>query len=196
MFPILADLKAILVRQRNKQKVWLPGAQEYSWGWDWGWRVSPIKHVELWHNGVDLPATIGTPVYCPQDGIVKKSWYDPEVNGNAIRLTSQENQHPEVAGTSFAHLDKRYVETGDHVTRGQVIGEVGNTGASTGPHLHYVVWARSPSVFGGSSRYDIDPVPYLDASVGTISSGPGGGGITTGIVVASALVFLLLKRFG
>jgi murein DD-endopeptidase MepM/ murein hydrolase activator NlpD len=199
MYPILADIKAILARQRNKQKVWLPGIQEYSYGWDWGWRKHPIKGDELWHNGVDLPSPVGTPIYCPQDGYVKKSWSDAgeeNINGNAIRLVSTESAHPEVAGTSYAHLDQRYVQTGDKVKRGDVIGLVGNTGASTGPHLHYVVWAKKAIMAGGKNRYDIDPLPYLDSSSPVMIGGPSGGGVGASILLASAAVYFLLKRFG
>jgi murein DD-endopeptidase MepM/ murein hydrolase activator NlpD len=88
------------------------------------------------HDGVDLSAPKGTPVYATGNGVVTRSHWQPGY-GQLIELN-----HGFGYKTRYAHLSKRYVSPGDSVTRGQVIGEVGNTGVSTGPHLHYEVCFR------------------------------------------------------
>lgn len=111
----------------------------------WGMRVHPktgeIKH----HNGIDIGASKGTKIYSPDDGIVEKVWYDA-LNGNAIRIRNKENF---VFG--FAHLNKVYVSQGQKVKKGQEIGEVGDTGVATGPHLHL-------TIFSPLTGKDIDPL--------------------------------------
>lgn len=82
------------------------------------------------HNGVDLPSPIGTPVYATFCGKVRVSMYTKGY-GNLVIL-----RHPNGLETYYGHLSARGVEPGDWVEAGQVIGKVGSTGHSTGPHLH------------------------------------------------------------
>ncbi len=85
------------------------------------------------HNGIDLAAPKGTPVYATADGIVGKTTYQSGL-GNLIIL-----DHGDGLSTYYAHLSKIMVASGRKVKRGEVIGLVGSTGYSTGPHLHYEV---------------------------------------------------------
>lgn len=104
-------------------------------GSGFGSRVHPITRQRTAHNGLDFPAARGTPVYATADGIVEKSGYDQGSGfGNLIIL-----QHNFGFKTYYAHLQKTEVESSQYVHKGQLIGYSGNTGRSTGPHLHYEV---------------------------------------------------------
>lgn len=104
----------------------------------YGKRRHPILGYDRLHRGVDFAAPRGTPVYAAGDGIViyagKKGAY-----GNYIRL-----RHNSRFSTAYAHLYKfrRDIRQGTRVQQGQIIGFVGSTGRSTGPHLHYEVIER------------------------------------------------------
>jgi murein DD-endopeptidase MepM/ murein hydrolase activator NlpD len=94
------------------------------------------------YNGVDLGAPIGTPVYAAADGVVIASkfgaWYGGY--GNHIIIS-----HPNGTQTLYAHLNSVDVSYGAQVAKGTAIGTVGNTGKSTGPHLHFEVrGAKNP----------------------------------------------------
>lgn len=105
---------------------------KFSWGFDQK-AIHPISKEEVVHKGIDMPAPTGTPVYAAGGGVVAKA-AKVEGWGNLIVL-----EHAEGYTTFYAHLDEISVEKGLKVTAGQVIGKVGNTGQSTGPHLHYEV---------------------------------------------------------
>ncbi len=98
-----------------------------------GRRKSPFGTKAEFHNAIDIAAPTGTPIIAPGDGIVvaksTKGGY-----GYLIELS-----HGSGITTRFAHMSKFAVNKGDKVKRGQVIGYVGSTGRSTGPHLHYEV---------------------------------------------------------
>lgn len=85
------------------------------------------------HNGLDIANVIGTPIYASSAGTVSRVWNDKD-NGNALQIT-----HNLGYLTGYAHLNKYSVKLGDKVKQGQKIGEMGNTGRSTGSHLHFVV---------------------------------------------------------
>lgn len=84
------------------------------------------------HKGVDIGADFGTPIHAVDDGTVIKSFYSMSY-GNVIFIKHKEYE------TVYAHLQKRLVKEGEKVTRGQIIGEMGSTGYSTGSHLHFEV---------------------------------------------------------
>ena len=96
-------------------------------------RLHPILKVRRPHQGVDFAAPVGTPVRAAGDGIVTKAAKDG-TRGNYIYI-----QHSKRYMTNYYHLSKidKSVKPGARVRRGQIIGAVGNTGLSTGPHLHY-----------------------------------------------------------
>lgn len=99
----------------------------------YGYRIDPVYGTGKFHEGMDFSASIGTPVYATGDGIVTAVGWNSGY-GNAIDIN-----HGYDYLTRFAHLSKIYVKKGQEVKRGDLIGLVGNTGKSTGPHLHYEV---------------------------------------------------------
>jgi murein DD-endopeptidase MepM/ murein hydrolase activator NlpD len=117
-----------------------------------GMREHPILGGERMHKGLDLAVAAGTPVLAPADGVVEKaSWFSSY--GNFIEIAHGGNME-----TRYGHLSGYNVVAGQHVHKGDVIGYVGSTGRSTGPHLHYEVR------IGGEA---VDPTPYMQ--MGTIA---------------------------
>lgn len=99
----------------------------------YGYRVDPIYGKSKFHEGMDFSAAKGTPVYATGDGTVKTAGWNSGY-GNAIDI-----EHGYDYLTRYAHLSKIYVKPGQQIKRGDLIGLVGSTGKSTGPHLHYEV---------------------------------------------------------
>lgn len=100
---------------------------------EFGFRVNPVYKRKVKHSGIDIRAKIGTPVLATGSGVVTESGYKPRA-GNFIIL-----QHEGNFLTKYYHLSSIDVNTNEKVRAGQLIGKVGNTGKSTGPHLHYEV---------------------------------------------------------
>ncbi len=98
-----------------------------------GHRTEPINGKSGFHTGVDIQGRYGQKIIATADGVVKKSC----VNGNYGQYV--EISHANGYITKFAHMQKRLVKKGARVKRGQTIGTIGNTGRSTGPHLHYEI---------------------------------------------------------
>ena len=99
-----------------------------------GYRSDPIYKVAKFHSGIDFASAVGTEVFVTGDGTVEKVENNHWGYGNLITIN-----HGYGYKTQYAHLLKFAVRTGQKVKRGQVIGYVGNTGKSTGSHLHYEV---------------------------------------------------------
>ena len=99
-----------------------------------GYRPDPIYKVPKFHSGMDFASSIGTEVYATGDGVVERVEETYWGYGNLVTLN-----HGYGYKTQYAHLSQFGVKLGEKVKRGQVIGYVGNTGKSTGPHLHYEV---------------------------------------------------------
>ena len=97
-------------------------------------RFHPIHKKVRPHNGTDFGAKTGTPIRAVSDGVVTYAGRNGG-HGNFIKL-----KHMSPYETSYSHLSKISVKKGQRVKKGQIIGKVGSTGASTGPHLHYQVW--------------------------------------------------------
>ena len=102
-----------------------------------GMRSSPFTGVRQLHRGIDIAALKGTPIYAPASGRVVFAQTDGGY-GLSIHI-----DHGSGIVTRYAHMDKLHVKKGDVVQRGIQIGDVGNTGRSTGPHLHYEVLVNS-----------------------------------------------------
>lgn len=98
-----------------------------------GYRISPFTGKAALHAGIDFAASPGSPVYAPADGMVTFAGYD-EGYGKMITI-----DHGYGYSTRFAHNAQLYVQVGQRVSRWDIIASVGNTGRSTGPHLHYEV---------------------------------------------------------
>ena len=111
-----------------------------------GWRVHPILHVKRFHTGIDIGVGYGTPIHAADSGtVIYATWMSGY--GNVIII-----DHGGGISTLYAHQSSLAVGTGARVTRGQVIGYVGSTGFSTGPHLHFEVRLNGTPV---------DPLAYL-----------------------------------
>lgn len=95
--------------------------------------MHPIYHVPRMHDGIDISGGTGDPVFAAGDGTVNRAEYN---NGYGLVIYLN---HGFGYTTVYAHLSATYVQPGDHVKRGDVIGAIGNTGLSTTPHLHYEV---------------------------------------------------------
>ncbi len=113
----------------------------------YGTRKDPINHRKAFHAGIDFKGRSGDKVHATGSGIVRRSSYNHGGFGNCIVI-----DHGHGYETLYAHLSKRLVKAGAKVTRGQVIGLVGNTGRSTGSHLHYEVHRNKKT---------IDPMKFL-----------------------------------
>ncbi len=98
-----------------------------------GVRKHPITGKESFHNGIDIACKVGTPVVAPDYGMVTEVW-SHELGGLCLAIESTEGVR-----YGFAHLSKRLVKKYQPVLKGQVIAKSGNTGQSTGPHLHFTV---------------------------------------------------------
>lgn len=98
-----------------------------------GWRVHPITRASRLHTGLDFAAPKGTPIYAASNGVVSSSGYVSGY-GNLIEI-----DHGSGVTTVYAHNNENLVEAGDIVSRRQMIARIGNTGNSTGPHLHFEV---------------------------------------------------------
>jgi murein DD-endopeptidase MepM/ murein hydrolase activator NlpD len=102
-------------------------------GSGFGWRVDPFVGVGAMHEGIDFVADIGTPVVAAAGGVV--IWADKHPQyGNLVEI-----DHGNDFTTRYAHLSKILIKDGQVVKRGQNIALSGNTGRSTGPHLHFEV---------------------------------------------------------
>ncbi|WP_299199783.1 peptidoglycan DD-metalloendopeptidase family protein [uncultured Amphritea sp.] len=122
-----------------------------------GMRMHPIHKKRVSHNGIDFKADIGTPVYATADGAVEYAGnHKASGFGKLIIL-----QHALGFKTYYAHLSNVKVSSGTFVSKGQLIGLTGNSGTSTGPHLHYEV------------RYlfrPIDPAPFVAWNISNFDS--------------------------
>jgi murein DD-endopeptidase MepM/ murein hydrolase activator NlpD len=111
-----------------------------------GWRASPYGRRREYHPGIDIAAPYGTPVTASGDGEVVFAARDAGYGRMVIV------DHGGVAETRYAHLSAIYVEEGERVRRGQLLGALGRSGRATGPHLHYEVRIADEPV---------DPVCFL-----------------------------------
>jgi murein DD-endopeptidase MepM/ murein hydrolase activator NlpD len=105
-------------------------------GWfssGFGYRISPFTNQREFHKGIDIATRIGTPIITPADGFVVHVGKEGNF-GKMITINHGYNLQ-----TRYGHLSKYRIKKGQHVKRGQIIGEVGNSGRCTGPHLHYEV---------------------------------------------------------
>ena len=102
-------------------------------GSSFGWRIDPLNGRSALHTGLDFPAEPGTPILAAAGGVVVTQEVHPAY-GNLVEI-----DHGNDLLTRYAHASRVWVKKGDLVKRGQKIAEVGTTGRSTGPHLHFEV---------------------------------------------------------
>lgn len=119
-----------------------------------GSRLSPITGTISFHAAIDIVSAWNAPVIAPANGVVVENWPAPDGHYQG---------HPEFGGllviqhdngfvTKYGHLRRTLVGSGDIVEQGDVIGRIGNTGLSSGPHLHYEVW---------KDGVPVNPIDYL-----------------------------------
>ena len=123
---------------------------------EYGWRIHPIYKTKKWHNGIDIANNQGTIIKAPADGKVYYAGYESQWNGNTIRIN-----HGFINGIKvesvYIHLQGFNIKSGDTVKQGQIIGFMGSTGNSTGPHLHF-------SIYENKRGNDVNPFKYIDKS--------------------------------
>lgn len=144
----LSSLEAKLLQQ-SVLKDMLPNRSPINAAYNsssYGWRIDPFNGNKAFHEGLDFTANTGTPIRAAADGIVSEAIHTPDY-GNLVKI-----QHGSGLETRYAHASKLLVKAGDRVTKGQIVAEVGNTGRSTGPHLHYEIRLNGES---------LDPRKYL-----------------------------------
>ena len=124
-----------------------------------GYRTHPVTGERKMHNGVDISAPIGTSVFSPVDGEVMEA-YTCQYGGGLTLTVANENKEVRF---SFAHLNSVALPIGAKVKKGQKVAESGNTGTSTGPHLHFGAktngkWVGKKYIGG----FFVNPEPYLN----------------------------------
>jgi murein DD-endopeptidase MepM/ murein hydrolase activator NlpD len=112
-----------------------------------GYRIDPVYKDFRLHAGLDFSAPTGTPIYATSDGVVQTAGFNTDGYGNKVVIN-----HGYGFQTLYAHMVRVKARVGQSVKRGEVIGYIGSTGKSTGPHLHYEVIKRGAKV---------DPVYYF-----------------------------------
>jgi murein DD-endopeptidase MepM/ murein hydrolase activator NlpD len=115
-----------------------------------GWRIDPITGEHALHEGVDFIADVGTPIFAAAGGVVVYAGYHHQY-GNMVEI-----DHGNDFITRYAHASKLLIRVGEVVRRGRKIAEVGSTGRSTGPHLHFEVRYKGVAQ---------NPVRFLQAAV-------------------------------
>lgn len=118
-----------------------------------GWRIHPIYKRRIFHKGVDMACDVGVPVFAAGDAVVEKTDMGQRHVGYGQQILLD---HEYGYKTRYAHLSKILVKPGEKIYRGQIIGLVGNTGGTTGPHLHYEV------IYMGQV---VNPVNYFDKNM-------------------------------
>lgn len=119
-----------------------------------GYRTHPVHKTRRMHYGIDISATMGTDVFAAADGTVTTVVTNPNANacGIYVKITHDNNY-----ASTYCHLSKALVKQGERVSAGCRIGQVGSTGVSTGPHLHYAI---TPNAAQGN-RVAIDPTTMI-----------------------------------
>lgn len=134
----------------------LPVAGEFMLTSSFGYRLDPFTRLPSLHEGIDFVAPVGTPVLATADGKVLRSGFSGAY-GEMVDVL-----HADGFVSRYAHLSRRHVNEGDKVERGQLLGLLGNTGRSTGPHLHYEVMYQGQAMhpakaFAAWARLNLKP---------------------------------------
>lgn len=139
IIPLALNKEEMLKCTPTIQPVANKGLERTSSGF--GWRIHPIYKIKQLHAGFDFAAPIGTEIHATGDGVVEKVESSFRGYGNHVLI-----DHGFGMKTLYGHMNECKVSVGQKVKRGMVIGTVGNTGLSTGPHLHYEVWRNGEKV--------------------------------------------------
>jgi RHS repeat-associated protein len=163
-----------------------------------GWRIHPIHKDRRYHGGTDLTARVGSKVHAMADGRVAKIGWNPTGYGRYVVI-----EHAKGYFTLYGHLEKNgvSVKVGDEIKDGQEIATSGNSGASTGPHVHLeLAKAKSLSgVFNKANKMDAQSVGDLQSYINSDESESGdqakGGGEVTISIQGSGSIEDVLKRW-
>ncbi len=121
-----------------------------------GYRIDPLYKTIKMHTGLDFAAAIGTPIYSSGNGVVRTAQYEQSGYGNCVVIN-----HGYGYQTLYGHMSRIAARPGQKVNRGDIIGYVGSTGKSTGPHLHYEVIKGSTKINPVNFFYnDLSPAEY------------------------------------
>ena len=121
----------------------------------YGWRVDPVYHIRRFHQGMDFSAPVGTEIFATGNGTVKYVGWK-QGYGETVEI-----DHGFSYSTLYAHCSKLLVKRGQKVKRGDIIALVGNTGKSTGPHVHYEVHYNDRAIDPRNFYfYDLSPEEY------------------------------------
>ncbi|MDR0711972.1 MAG: M23 family metallopeptidase [Prevotellaceae bacterium] len=120
----------------------------------YGWRSDPFFHVKKFHHGLDFGGPEGTPIYATGSGKVEKAEFNGGGYGKMVLIDHGFGYH-----TRYAHLSEIKVQKGEKITRGQIVGLMGNTGNSRGTHLHYEVLLRNEPV---------NPINFFNADLNEV----------------------------
>lgn len=139
---LTADYQAMM---RVTPSIWPTSSKKVTS--NFGYRKDPFTYRTSMHTGIDLAGKYGSDIFATADGKVLSSEYNRS-KGHYIII-----EHGYGVRTVYMHLSKRTVKAGDEVSKGDIIGQLGSTGRSTGPHLHYEVFKNGKAV---------DPAPFMN----------------------------------
>jgi len=131
-------IESALMEQKVQARL-LPTIQPVNVGYNasgFGWRLDPLTGRQGFHEGIDFAAAVGTPIIAAAGGVVIAAEYHPQF-GNLLEI-----DHGNDMLTRYAHAARLLAKVGDIVRRGQHVADIGSTGRSTGPHLHFEVLVR------------------------------------------------------
>lgn len=146
----LSELEAELLQQ-SMLKGMLPNRSPIRAAFNsssYGWRIDPFNGNKAFHEGLDFSAEAGAPIFAAAGGIVTAAETMPDY-GKIVIVS-----HGSGLETRYAHTSKILVKVGERVEKGQIVAQVGSTGRSTGPHLHYEIRLNGNA---------LDPRKYLNA---------------------------------
>jgi murein DD-endopeptidase MepM/ murein hydrolase activator NlpD len=139
----------------------------------YGWRIHPIEKTRKHHNGVDYASAIGTPVKAIENGRViyagasKLKFPNGEPAGGGFIVKIRHKVNDEWITSAYMHLRKSSlaVKKGDLVKEGQVIALAGNTGESTGPHLHFEIQRGKAYIWTNNGTRYTEPISYIRTQI-------------------------------
>lgn len=141
-----------MIMNHNLQAEVLPAGRPITKGWissKYGIRTDPFTGKPEFHKGLDLAGKEGTDIFAVAAGVV--TWAGKRYGyGNLVEIN-----HGKGYVTRYGHSEKVLVKVGDTVKKGQIVAKIGNTGRSTGPHVHFEVWRNG---------HTVDPMKYVQAS--------------------------------